>query len=57
MSVVFLRFVRVDPPEVNPITAGAFVLGLFSGELRHRSASLLPAILVHAVFNAFAAIL
>ncbi len=44
--------------EVNPITAGAaFVLGLLSGELRHRSGSLLPAILVHAVFNAFAAIL
>jgi len=44
--------------EVNPITAGAaFVLGLFSGELRHRSGSLLPAILVHAVFNTFAAIL
>ncbi len=44
--------------EVSPITAGAaFVLGLFSGELRHRSGSLLPAILVHAVFNAFAAIL
>ncbi len=44
--------------EVSPITAGAaFVLGLFSGELRHRSGSLLPAILVRAVFNAFAAIL
>jgi membrane protease YdiL (CAAX protease family) len=44
--------------EVNPISAGAaFVLGLFSGELRHRSGSLLPSILVHAVFNAFAAIL
>jgi membrane protease YdiL (CAAX protease family) len=44
--------------EVNPITAAAaFVLGLLSGELRHRSGSLLPAILVHAVFNAFAAIL
>lgn len=44
--------------EVNPMTAGAaFVLGLFSGELRYRSGSLLPAILVHAVFNAFAAIL
>jgi membrane protease YdiL (CAAX protease family) len=43
--------------EVNPITAAAaFVLGLLSGELRHRSGSLLPAILVHAVFNAFAAI-
>jgi membrane protease YdiL (CAAX protease family) len=44
--------------EVNPITAAAaFVLGLCSGELRYRSGSLLPAILVHAIFNAFAAIL
>lgn len=44
--------------KVNPITAGAaFALGLFSGELRHRSGSLLPAILVHAIFNAFSAIL
>jgi membrane protease YdiL (CAAX protease family) len=44
--------------KVNPITAAAaFVLGLLSGELRHRSGSLLPAILVHAIFNAFAAIL
>lgn len=44
--------------EVNPITAvAAFVLGLLSGELRYRSGSLLPAILAHAVFNAFAAIL
>jgi membrane protease YdiL (CAAX protease family) len=43
--------------EVNPITAAAaFVLGLLSGELRRRSGSLLPAILVHAVFNAFSAI-
>lgn len=44
--------------KVNPTTAAAaFVLGLLSGELRHRSGSVLPAILVHAVFNAFAAIL
>jgi membrane protease YdiL (CAAX protease family) len=44
--------------EVNLITAvAAFVLGLLSGELRHRSGSLVPAILVHAIFNAFAAIL
>ena len=43
--------------EVNPITAAAaFVLGLLSGELRRRSGSLLPSILVHAVFNAFSAI-
>jgi membrane protease YdiL (CAAX protease family) len=44
--------------EVNPITAAAaFVLGLLSGELRHRSGSLLPAMLVHALFNVFAATL
>lgn len=44
--------------EVHPATAGAaFVLGLLAGELRHRSGSLLPAILVHTVFNIFAAIL
>jgi membrane protease YdiL (CAAX protease family) len=43
--------------KVNPITAvAAFVLGLLAGELRRRSGSLLPAILVHAVFNAFSAI-
>ena len=43
--------------EVNPITgAAAFILGLLSGELRRRSGSLLPSILVHAVFNAFSAI-
>jgi membrane protease YdiL (CAAX protease family) len=42
---------------VNPITAAAaFVLGLLSGELRRRSASLLPPILVHAIFNVFSAI-
>src|SRR6266852_1575632 len=36
--------------EVNSITAGAaFVLGLLSGELRHRSGSLMPAILVHGL--------
>jgi membrane protease YdiL (CAAX protease family) len=42
---------------VDPITAvGAFVLGLLAGELRARSGSLVPAILVHALFNLFAAI-
>ncbi|MGH8128516.1 MAG: lysostaphin resistance A-like protein [Gammaproteobacteria bacterium] len=40
---------------VNPLAAiGAFVLGLLAGELRQRSGSLLPAILVHAIFNASA---
>ncbi len=42
--------------EVNPITAAAaFVLGLLAGELRRRSGSLLPSILVHAIFNGFSA--
>jgi membrane protease YdiL (CAAX protease family) len=39
--------------EVGAVVAiGAIVLGLVAGELRRRSASLLPAIVVHALFNA-----
>ena len=38
-------------------SSGGLRARAFSGELRHRSGSLLPAILVHVVFNAFAAIL
>jgi membrane protease YdiL (CAAX protease family) len=34
------------------VTIGAIVLGLVAGELRRRSASLLPAVVVHALFNA-----
>ena len=34
----------------------AFVLGLLAGELRRRSSSLLPAIVLHAIFNACSAI-
>jgi hypothetical protein len=34
----------------------AFVLGLLAGELRRRSSSLLPAIVLHAIFNASSAI-
>lgn len=34
------------------IATGAIVLGLVAGELRRRSGSLLPAIIVHALFNA-----
>jgi membrane protease YdiL (CAAX protease family) len=41
---------------VGTLTAiAAFVLGLLAGELRCRSSSLLPAIVVHAIFNAFSA--
>ncbi len=39
--------------EVGPFTAfAAFLLAVLAGELRHRSGSLAPAILVHAIFNA-----
>jgi membrane protease YdiL (CAAX protease family) len=34
------------------VAASAIVLGLVAGELRRRSTSLLPAIVVHALFNA-----
>jgi membrane protease YdiL (CAAX protease family) len=34
------------------VATGAIILGLVAGELRRRSGSLLPAIIVHAVFNA-----
>jgi membrane protease YdiL (CAAX protease family) len=34
------------------VATGAVILGLAAGELRRRSGSLLPAIIVHALFNA-----
>jgi membrane protease YdiL (CAAX protease family) len=34
------------------VATGAIVLGLVAGELRRRSGSLLPAVIVHALFNA-----
>jgi len=34
------------------VATGAIILGVVAGELRRRSGSLLPAIIVHAVFNA-----
>ncbi len=37
---------------VGPVTAiCAFVLGMVAGELRHRSGSVMPAVVVHALFN------
>lgn len=33
------------------VIAGAIVLGLVAGELRRRSGSLLPAVIIHALFN------
>jgi membrane protease YdiL (CAAX protease family) len=39
--------------EVAAFTAvAAFILGLLAGELRRRSGSLIPAIIVHLLFNA-----
>jgi membrane protease YdiL (CAAX protease family) len=40
--------------QVMFIVFGAFVLGLLAGWLRWKSSSLLPAILVHAIFNILA---
>jgi membrane protease YdiL (CAAX protease family) len=34
------------------VATGAIILGLVAGELRRRSGSLLPAVIVHALFNA-----
>ena len=34
------------------VATGAIVLGLVAGELRRRSGSLLPAVILHALFNA-----
>jgi membrane protease YdiL (CAAX protease family) len=43
--------------EVGPVVAlGALILGLVAGELRRRSGSLLPAIIVHASFNCIDAV-
>ena len=43
--------------EVGALVAlGAVILGLLAGELRRRSGSLLPAIIVHASFNCIGAV-
>jgi membrane protease YdiL (CAAX protease family) len=36
------------------VAVGAIVLGLVAGELRRRSGSLLPAVILHALFNGVA---
>jgi hypothetical protein len=42
----------VSHSESGPVVvAGAIALGLVAGELRRRSGSLLPAVIVHALFN------
>jgi membrane protease YdiL (CAAX protease family) len=49
-SAVLFGIIHLDAGVV--IALGAVVLGLLAGELRRRSGSLLPAIIVHALFNA-----
>jgi len=49
-TAVLFGIIHLDAGAV--IALGAVVLGLLAGELRRRSGSLLPAIIVHALFNA-----
>lgn len=49
-SAVLFGIIHLDAGSV--IALGAIILGLIAGELRRRSGSLLPAIIVHALFNA-----
>jgi membrane protease YdiL (CAAX protease family) len=49
-TAVLFGIIHLDAGIV--IALGAVVLGLLAGELRRRSGSLLPAIIVHALFNA-----
>ena len=49
-SAVLFGIIHLDAGAV--IALGAVILGLLAGELRRRSGSLLPAIIVHALFNA-----
>lgn len=54
--VVAVLFCLIHIPEGPVVALGALLLGLIAGELRKRSASLLPAIAVHALFNLAGAI-
>jgi membrane protease YdiL (CAAX protease family) len=49
-TAVLFGIIHLDAGIV--IALGAVALGLLAGELRRRSGSLLPAIIVHALFNA-----
>jgi membrane protease YdiL (CAAX protease family) len=49
-SAALFGIIHLDAGAV--IALGAIILGLITGELRRRSGSLLPAIIVHALFNA-----
>lgn len=49
--VVAILFCLIHIPEGPAVGLGALVLGLVAGEFRKRSGSLVPAILVHMLFN------
>lgn len=49
--VVAALFCVIHIPEGPAVAIGALALGLIAGELRRRSGSLVPAILVHLLFN------
>ncbi len=49
-SAALFGIIHLDAGAV--VALGAIILGLVAGELRRRSGSLLPAIIVHALFNA-----
>jgi len=49
-SAALFGVIHLESGEI--VTLGAIILGLVAGELRRRSGSLLPAIIVHALFNA-----
>jgi membrane protease YdiL (CAAX protease family) len=48
-SATLFGIIHLDAGAV--VAFGAMILGLVAGELRRRSGSLLPAIIVHALFN------
>lgn len=49
--VIAALFCLIHIPEGPAVAIGALILGLGAGELRKRSGSLMPAILVHLLFN------
>ena len=54
--VIATLFCLIHIPEGPAVALSALLLGLFAGEFRKRSGSLVPAMLVHMLFNASSAI-
>ncbi len=51
VAIVAVLFCLIHIPEGPAVGVGALALGLVAGEFRRRSESLIPAILVHTLFN------